>query len=148
MEDVAVKWIWIWLTACMFQALCIAAFGAEQAAPPNVSPSVEQQLKELREGQQRILQELEAIKARLQEGPTRTEFGAKPMLTNVISLNVRGELFRGNNDAHIAILEYSDFACSFCARYAREIYPRLQEEYVKSGKVRYYFRDLPAPEHT
>jgi protein-disulfide isomerase len=45
-------------------------------------------------------------------------------------------------------MEYSDFACSFCARYARDVYPRIQQRYVDTGKIRYYFRDLPAPEHT
>jgi protein-disulfide isomerase len=121
----------------------------EQGTAPSSLPSIQEQLEQLRQGQALILQELESIKARLAESPVRNEYGAKPAVTtNLISLNVHGEPFRGDSKARVAIMEYSDFACSFCARYTREIYPRIQQQYVDKGKVRYYFRDLPAPEHT
>jgi len=122
---------------------------AQESGPvTNGFPSVQEQLQALHQGQERILRELEAIKSRLPENPARNEYGTKAAATNLISLNVHGESFRGDAKAHVAIMEYSDFACSFCARYALEIYPRLQQQYVDTGKVRYYFRDLPAPEHT
>jgi protein-disulfide isomerase len=44
-------------------------------------------------------------------------------------------------------MEYSDFDCSFCAKYATEIYPLIDENYIKPGKVKYFFRDMPSPEH-
>src|SRR5262249_52875505 len=43
---------------------------------------------------------------------------------------------------------FSDFDCSFCAKYAREVYPKIDQEYIKQAKVRYFFRDLPAPGET
>ena len=39
--------------------------------------------------------------------------------------------------------EFSDFECLFCARHARQVYPRLVEEYVDTGKVQYVFRHYP-----
>jgi protein-disulfide isomerase len=137
------------LAAVLFlTGLQLPCLAEDKAGPTNSTLSLQDQLNELRQGQQRILQEIAAIKSRLEAVPARSEFGAKPLMTNVISLNVHGESFRGDSQARVAIMEYSDFACSFCAHYAREIYPRIQENYVKTGKVRYYFRDLPAPEHT
>ncbi len=47
----------------------------------------------------------------------------------------------------MAILEYSDFDCSFCAKYATEIFPLIDQAYLQSGQVNYYFRDLPGPAH-
>jgi len=47
----------------------------------------------------------------------------------------------------VAILEFSDFDCSYCAKYATEIYPLLDHAYIQAGKVKYFFRDLPGPEH-
>ena len=64
-----------------------------------------------------------------------------------VSLNVLGEPFRGSVAARVAILEYSDFDCSFCAKYAVEIYPLLDQAYIQTGKVKYFFRDLPDPGH-
>ena len=43
---------------------------------------------------------------------------------------------------------YSDFDCSFCAKYVHEVYPLIAENYIKTGKIKYFFRDLPAPRDT
>jgi protein-disulfide isomerase len=119
----------------------------EPPAPRNwdTAASLQKQIDDLKEGQRRILQELEQIKKLLQDRPARADFAAKP---NVISLNVHGEPFRGAGGARVAIMEYSDFDCSFCARYAREIFPRIDADYIKTGKVKYFFRDLPEPGET
>ena len=37
--------------------------------------------------------------------------------------------------------------CSYCAQYATTIYPLIDHAYVQAGKVKYFFRDLPGPEH-
>jgi protein-disulfide isomerase len=65
----------------------------------------------------------------------------------VISVNVHGEPFRGDRTARVAIMEYSDFECSYCAKFVHEVYPTIEKDYIKAGKVKYFFRDLPAPEH-
>lgn len=54
---------------------------------------------------------------------------------------------RGHPDARVAIIEFADFECQFCGRYAREVYPRLTEEYVDTGKVLYVFRHYPLDIH-
>ena len=110
---------------------------------PNASKelSIQQQLDELKEGQQRVLQELDAIKRLLQEKPA----SSAPKVTTV---NVHGEPFRGDKGAKVAIMEFSDFECSYCAKYAHEVYPIVETDYIKTGKVKYFFRDLPAPEHS
>ncbi|TYL51738.1 thioredoxin domain-containing protein [Nocardioides sp. BGMRC 2183] len=49
----------------------------------------------------------------------------------------------GSVDAPVAIVEYADMRCPFCAKYASETLPKLVEQYVDTGLVRYEFRDLP-----
>jgi protein-disulfide isomerase len=51
--------------------------------------------------------------------------------------------YKGDPKAPIVVIEYSDFQCPFCRKYTRETYPRLEQEYVKTGRVRYVFRHLP-----
>ena len=53
----------------------------------------------------------------------------------------------GSSAARVAIIEFSDFECPFCARHAREVYPRLMEEYVDTGQVQYVFRHFPLDIH-
>ena len=50
---------------------------------------------------------------------------------------------RGNSIARIAVVEFSDFECPYCARHARDVYPRLMEEFVDAGRVQYVFRHYP-----
>jgi len=117
------------------------------AAEPS-SASIQQQLDELRAGQAELRAELEEIKRLLQSPAVRTNVGNKPTVPVVDSVNVRGEPFRGTNAARVAIIEYSDFGCSFCGKYARQVFPHLDGDYIKTGKLRYYFRDLPEPNET
>src|SRR6185369_13748816 len=37
--------------------------------------------------------------------------------------------------------------CPFCGRFAREVYPRIDSAYLKTGKVQWFFVNLPLPNH-
>jgi protein-disulfide isomerase len=45
----------------------------------------------------------------------------------------------GNPDAPVTIVEYADFQCPYCARWAVETFPALVREYVRPGKVKIVF---------
>jgi len=51
----------------------------------------------------------------------------------------------GSPEAPVAMLEFSDFSCPYCARFALETLPQLREEYIDPGRVALYF--LPFPVH-
>ena len=50
---------------------------------------------------------------------------------------------RGDPNAPITIIEFSDFQCPFCARFHVETLPSLLEEYIDAGKVNLVYRDFP-----
>ena len=50
---------------------------------------------------------------------------------------------RGDRQAPVTLLEYSDFTCGFCVKFFLETWPRLFSEYVQPGKVRLVYRDFP-----
>jgi len=49
---------------------------------------------------------------------------------------------KGYPEAPVVIVEFAEFYCPFCARYLWETYPRIYEEYIAKGLVRYEFRNL------
>lgn len=53
---------------------------------------------------------------------------------------------RGNQDAVVTMVEFSDYECPFCIKYFQEILPRIETDYIATGKIRYVFRDFPVDE--
>jgi len=47
----------------------------------------------------------------------------------------------GPEDATVTIVEFSDFQCPYCSRFAVETYPQIKQQY--GDKVRFVFRDFP-----
>lgn len=63
-----------------------------------------------------------------------------------VGFTAEGFPFRGDPEAPITIVEFSDYECPFCARYFVQTEPAMNESYVKTGKVRFIFRDFPIEE--
>jgi protein-disulfide isomerase len=55
---------------------------------------------------------------------------------------------KGSATATVRIYEIADFQCPFCAKFATEVYPKIDAEYVKTGKVQWVFVNMPLPMHT
>lgn len=51
--------------------------------------------------------------------------------------------FLGNPEAPVTVVEFSDFQCPFCRQLWRDTLPPLKEKYIKTGKVKFVYRDFP-----
>lgn len=58
-------------------------------------------------------------------------------------ISIAGAPSRGKSDAKVTMIEFSDFQCPYCGRHFRETMPKIEKEYIQTGKVRYVFRDFP-----
>ena len=65
------------------------------------------------------------------------------------ALMARADLGRieGREDAKVWIVVISDFQCPFCKRWHEQTEPRLQAEYVRTGKARIAYLNLPISTH-
>ena len=63
--------------------------------------------------------------------------------TETVGFTDTNHLYKGNSQAPITLVEYSDYLCPFCARHNRTTAPELIEKYVKSGKLKLEFRHFP-----
>ena len=50
---------------------------------------------------------------------------------------------RGDEDAPVTMIEYADFQCPFCGKFARDVEPELIERYVEGGMLKIEWRDFP-----
>jgi protein-disulfide isomerase len=95
-------------------------------------------VRALQAEQQQIISLLEELKQILQGN-------GQP--APVSPMSVRGDTFRGDGGARVAIIEYADFECPYCGEYEKQIFPQILSTYIETGKVKYFFRDLPLPGH-
>jgi len=58
-------------------------------------------------------------------------------------VGVDGGAIYGKPNAKVTIVEFSDYQCPFCARYANDTFPQIERDYIETGRVRYVFRDYP-----
>lgn len=58
-------------------------------------------------------------------------------------ISIDGAPIKGRPDAPIAIVEFSEFQCPFCANFANDTLPSLLRSYVDTGKVFFVFQHLP-----
>ncbi|UUU40896.1 DsbA family protein [Streptomyces sp. NBC_00162] len=49
----------------------------------------------------------------------------------------------GRADAPVVLIEYSDFKCGYCGKFARDTEPELVRKYVEDGTLRIEWRNFP-----
>lgn len=54
---------------------------------------------------------------------------------------------KGNADAKVKIVEFSDFECPFCGQFYKDSMSQLISDYVDTGKVSIEYRHYPLPFH-
>jgi len=99
---------------------------------------VEEDLHSLRRDMQEMKEDLADIK-RLLEGALKK----RPQAKTTATVSVTGHPTLGQDDAPVTIVEFSDYQCPYCRRFATQVFPVLMRDYIETGKVRYVFRDFP-----
>jgi protein-disulfide isomerase len=122
------------------KALAVMALIAVLSQPIRAQSTAEE-LKALR-------REIEALKASQTAMQKNIEIiklvvtGKQPPLENVF-VETMGAPALGAATAKVTLVEFSDYQCPFCGRYATQTMSQILDEYVKTGKVRYIFRNFP-----
>lgn len=49
---------------------------------------------------------------------------------------------KGAPDARVTMVYFTDFQCGYCRKFVKETLPKIDEHYIRSGKVRLVFRHL------
>ncbi|MCD6291608.1 MAG: DsbA family protein [Anaerolineae bacterium] len=57
-----------------------------------------------------------------------------------------GHAYRGDPNAPVVMVEYSEFQCPYCRRHEHSTAPQIKETYERTGKVLHIFRDFPLEE--
>lgn len=58
-------------------------------------------------------------------------------------ISLEGTALKGNVNAPVAIIEYSDFQCPFCGQFARNTLPVLETRFMNKGMLVFAFKHRP-----
>lgn len=67
----------------------------------------------------------------------------RPDLRQLARREPHDPMAKGRRDAPVVLIEYADFQCPFCGRFARETEPQLIRDYVRNGTLRIEWRNFP-----
>lgn len=82
------------------------------------------------------------------QAANQTDSSLKPKIFETISgVSADDDPYLGLADAPLTIIEFSDYQCLYCKKYASEAFAQIKKDYVDSGKVKYVIRDFPINEH-
>jgi protein-disulfide isomerase len=62
-------------------------------------------------------------------------------------VNLEGFAMLGSKEAPLTIVEFTDYQCPFCQRFHTTSFVELKKNYIDTGKVRFYSRDMPLDFH-
>lgn len=82
-----------------------------------------------------------ALIAASQLGAREEERTASSSTTLLAGIPQQGAAI-GSPTAPVTLVEYADLQCPYCGEWARNVFPRLVQEYVRTGKLRIVYRGL------
>jgi protein-disulfide isomerase len=103
-----------------------------------------EEVKALKASQAAMQKELQEIKNLLLASQAQPQ---APVPFRETILAIDSGYVKGNKQAKLVLVEFSEYQCSFCARFARETMPQIEKEYIDTGKMRYVFMDFPLAMH-
>jgi len=104
-----------------------------------------QTYQELQKQIEQLRRDYKALESQLTE--MREAFQGRgspePDLPANLTISIDGNPSKGGRDAKLTLVEFSDYECPFCAQFFTDTLPRIEQEFISTGKVRYVRRDFP-----
>ncbi len=107
-------------------------------APSDLAKEVEA-LKARQDAIEKTLAEIRDQIGQLRQARQAAPPGPPPKLV----IDVDGAPFKGDKNAKVTLVEYTDYQCPFCGRHVRQTLPQIDKEFIQTGKVKYVLRDFP-----
>ncbi len=90
-------------------------------------------------------EELKEILSEIKTVPTPqpAQQPTQPSAPQIFTVSFDDEPVKGNPDAPVTVVEFSDFQCPFCSRFFEQTLPLIEENYIDTGKIKFVYKDLP-----
>lgn len=110
---------------------------AAKPASKKEKEDLRKQIQELRLGQEQLRKEILELKQMIQALQSAARSGPPE------KISIAQRPSRGNELAHVVVVEFSDYQCPYCALFFRQTLPQLDQDYIRTGKIKYVFNNVP-----
>ena len=128
-------------TAAAFTALSLLWLPCRAQAQEGAGKKLDlaAEIEALKEGQKAIRAELGEIKSLLTPKPPPPP----DVPVKDVQIDLKGAYVGGDAKATMVLIEFSDYQCPFCQQQVNTVMPEVNRDFIKTGKIRYTFRNFP-----
>jgi protein-disulfide isomerase len=132
--------------ACLFLALTGVAWMPQVEAQPAVG---DQPAAITSDQAGAILEELRGIRQLLESIDKKgmAQAPRRPPVPQTAKVSIKGSASLGSADAPVTVVEFTDYQCPYCLKFIQDAFPKLKEQFIDTGKVRWVIRDMPLGFH-
>jgi protein-disulfide isomerase len=117
------------------------SFGQRRPTPEELQ-SLRKDVDTIKASQAEIEKAVKELKDLARVGQPAGQPAAPPAPESIL-LGIDDDPVKGDRKARLVLVEFSDYQCPFCARFVTETFPQIEKDYIKTGKLKYVFRDFP-----
>lgn len=123
----------------LWLGLVVLSLGVGQSVRADDLSSLKGEVQQLQQELRAVQQDLQEIKQFL--SGRRQQQGWERVDNAVLALEDAPQ--RGDAGARLVLVEFSDYQCPYCGSHARDVFPKLESEFIASGKLRYAVSEFP-----
>ena len=88
-------------------------------------------------------EELKEMLSDIKAAPQPAQAPSQPSAPAIVMVSLDDDPVKGDANAPVTIIEFSDFQCPFCSRFYQQTLSQIEKDYIDTGKVKFVYRDLP-----
>ena len=88
-------------------------------------------------------EQLKDMLSQIKTAPQPVQQPTQPGAPQIIKVSLDDDPVKGNANAPLTVVEFSDYQCPFCSKFYTETLPQLEQNYVDTGKIKFVYRDMP-----
>ncbi len=132
--------------AAILLILGVQCIGLAQQSDCDLKDDIETLKRDLLSVRQDLM-EIKSLLSKTSRSSQNAQMGPPQANVKDVEFDLGANPIKGKSDARIILVEITDYQCPYCSRFVRETFPKIAEQYIDKGAIRYGVIDMPLKTH-